>query len=95
MNLKEQHIVALIKSKIHQKNPDADVRLFGSDARRTAIEDSDLDILFLLNTSGVSGKTEQEYHHEIFDIEPETNEPISTFICSKAIWESKLAMAAL
>ncbi len=95
MNLKEQHIVALIKSKIYQKNPDADVILFGSHARGTATEDSDWDILILLNTASVSRKIEQEYRHELFDIELETGEPISTFVYSKTIWESKLAMTPL
>lgn len=95
MNLKEQHIVALIKSKIYQKNPDADVILFGSHARGTATEDSDWDILILLNASSVSRKTEQKYRHELFDIELETGEPISTFVYAKTIWESKLAVTPL
>ena len=41
MNSKEKHIIDLIKLKIHEKNPDADIILFGSHARGTANEDSD------------------------------------------------------
>ena len=45
MNLKEKHIINLIKSKIQSKNPDAEIILFGSHARGTANQDSDWDIL--------------------------------------------------
>lgn len=41
MNSKEKHIIALIKSKIQSKNPEADIILFGSHARGNANVDSD------------------------------------------------------
>ncbi|MFH1004769.1 MAG: nucleotidyltransferase domain-containing protein [Bacteroidota bacterium] len=69
MNSKEKHIIGLIKSKIQEKDPDADIILFGSHARGTANEYSDWDILILLKTSNVSRKIEQEYRHELFDVE--------------------------
>jgi len=89
MNQKEKHIIALIKSKIQGKNPEADIILFGSHARGTANENSDWDILILLKSPNVSRKIEQEYRHELFDIELETGEPISTFVFSKNDWETK------
>jgi uncharacterized protein len=89
MNLKEKHIIELIKSKIQGKNPEADIILFGSHARGTANEDSDWDILILLKSHNVSRKIEQEYRHELFDVELETGEPISTFVFSKNDWETK------
>ncbi|OFX59545.1 MAG: hypothetical protein A2046_07270 [Bacteroidetes bacterium GWA2_30_7] len=95
MNLKEKYIIGLIKSKIQKKNPDADIILFGSHARGTANQDSDWDILILLNTSNVSRKTEQEYRHELFDVELETGEPISTFVYSKTDWETKHSVTPL
>ncbi len=95
MNSKEKHIIGLIKLKIHEKNPDADIILFGSHARGTANDDSDWDILILLKTPNVTRKTEQEYRHELFDIELETGEPISTFVYSKAEWETKHSVTPL
>jgi uncharacterized protein len=95
MNLKEQHIIGLIKSKILDKDPEADIILFGSHARGTANEDSDWDILILLNTANVSRKTEQEYRHELFDVELEIGEPISTFVYSKTDWETKHSVTPL
>ena len=95
MNPNEKHIISLIKSKIQSKNPDADIILFGSHARGTANQDSDWDILILLNSSSVSRRQEQEYRHEIFDIELETGEPISTFVFSKYDWENKYSVTPL
>jgi len=95
MNSKEKHIISLIKSKIREKDPDADIILFGSHARGTANEDSDWDILILVKTSDVSRKKEQEYRHELFEVELETGEPISTFVYSKSDWETKHSVTPL
>jgi predicted nucleotidyltransferase len=92
---KEKHIISLIGSKVRSKNPEADIILFGSHARGTAGKDSDWDILILLNALDVSHKTEQEYRHELFDIELETGEPISTFVFSKTDWETKHSLTPL
>ena len=95
MNSNEKHIISLIKSKIQSKDPNADIILFGSHARGTANQDSDWDILILLNSSSVSRKQEQEYRHEIFDVELEAGEPISTFVFSKNDWETKYSVTPL
>lgn len=95
MNSKEKHIIALIKTKIQAKNPEADIILFGSHAKGTANDDSDWDILILLNSLDVSRKLEQEYRHELFDIELETGEPISTFVFSKTDWEENHSVTPL
>ena len=88
MNKKEKHIIHLIKSKIQNKNPKAEVILFGSHARGEAHEDSDWDILILLNNLKVDRNTEMEYRDELFDVEMEVGEAISTFIYSKEKWET-------
>lgn len=89
MNSKDKYIIGLIKSKIKEKDPDADIILFGSHARGTANKQSDWDILILLNLSNVSRKIEQEFRHQLFDVELEIGEPISTFVFSKNDWESR------
>ena len=95
MNNKEKYIANLIKSKIYQKNPDAEVILFGSHARGEAQIDSDWDILILLNNLSVDRKTEKEYREELFDIELEIGEPISTFVFSRNDWESRHSITPL
>ena len=95
MNLKEQHIIKLIKSKIRNKNSKAEIILFGSHARGQAHVDSDWDILILLDSNQVSRKTEKEYREELFDVELEIGEPISTFVYSKEDWETRHSVTPL
>ena len=89
MTQQEQHIINLIKNKILNKNPNAKIILFGSRARGDADNDSDWDILILLNKPDVNRNEEKEYREELFDVELETGEPISTFVFSEPEWESK------
>ena len=89
MNKKEKYIVSLIATQIHKKNQDAEIILFGSHARGDSGLDSDWDILILLNKMNVDRDTEKEYRDELFDIELEIEEPISTFVYSKNDWETK------
>lgn len=95
MNKKNQHITELIKTRISKKNPEAEVILFGSHARGQENRDSDWDILILLNTANVSRNTEKEYREEIFEVELETGEPISTMVFSKNDWLDKHSMTPL
>ena len=84
----KDYIKNLIRTRIKQKNPNAEIILFGSQARGDFNKDSDWDILILLNQLDVSRDTEMEYREELFEIELETGEPISTFVFSKNDWES-------
>jgi uncharacterized protein len=95
MNQKEKNITEMIKAKVKQKNPLAEIILFGSHARGQAHQDSDWDILILLNIPTVNRAIEKEYREELFDIELEIGEPISTFVFSKADWEQKHSITPL
>ena len=68
MKTEEDYILQRISSTIKNKDPQAEVILFGSRARGNASIDSDWDILILLNTPHVSRKTEQEYRHSLIQI---------------------------
>lgn len=89
MNSREKEIADIIKTKIHKKNQNAEIILFGSHARGDAGSDSDWDILILLNNVDIYKNIEKEYRDELFDIELEIEEPISTFVYSKNIWETQ------
>lgn len=89
MNSHEQNIARMIKSKIYQKDPNAEVILFGSHAKGNSRSDSDWDILILLNNVQVNRKLEKEYREELFDIELEIGEPITTLVFSKSDWETR------
>ena len=95
MNKKDRHIISLIRNKIYRKDPEAEVILFGSHARGESGKDSDWDVLILLNHSDVDKNIEKEYREELFDIELEIMEPISTFVFSKNEWETKYSVTPL
>ncbi len=84
-----------IKDMVLQENADAKVILYGSRARGTAVQDSDWDILVLLNKPNVSFKDEQKIRHKLFDIELETGESISTFVYSQKDWDTRLSVTPL
>ncbi len=84
-----------IKDLILQENSDAKVILYGSRARGTEFQESDWDILVLLNKPNVNFKDEQKIRHKLFDIELETGESISTFVYSQKDWETRLSETPL
>ena len=88
MTKRESDIAHLIGSRIKNKDPQADVILFGSHARGQARDESDWDILILIDTPK-NRSSEEKYRDEIFQIELELGEPISTLIYSKKDWETR------
>ena len=95
MNKQEQYIVNLIVTRLRLKDPDAEIILFGPHARGDSNSNSDWDILVLLNNLTVDRKLEKEYREELFDVELEVGEPISTFVFSKKDWETKHSITPL
>ena len=84
-----------IKDAILQENSDAKIILYGSRARGTEFQESDWDILVLLNKPNVNFKDEQKIRHKLFDIELETGESISTFVYSQKDWDTRLSETPL
>ena len=84
----EKRVTEMIKAKIKEKDPDADVILYGSHARGDANKDSDWDILILVNKPNFKRYMEREYRDSLFGIELEIEEPISAFIRTKEAWET-------
>jgi len=89
MTDKERYIIKIISKRIKELNPDAEIILYGSHARGQAKKDSDWDILILLNKQNVTLTTEQKYRHYLLDVELEIGQPISVFVKSKKVWETK------
>ena len=95
MTDREKYIVERIKERIKEKDNTAGVILYGSHAKGNAREESDWDLLILLDREEVNLKTEQDYRHYLLDLELEIGEPISVFVYSKKSWESKHSVTPL
>jgi predicted nucleotidyltransferase len=95
MKSEKQKTTDLIKQIIRNKNPKAEIILFGSHARGNWHSDSDWDVLILLNESNVDRKTEREYQDELFELELQIGQPITVYVFPKKEWESKYAVTPL
>jgi predicted nucleotidyltransferase len=95
MNARYHTIVTQIKEAIRQTDPTATAILYGSRATGKARTDSDWDILILLNKPSVTLKEEKLFMHNLYDLELETGEPISTFVYSLQDWNTKLSVTPL
>lgn len=84
-----------ISESIHLKDPSAEAFLFGSRARGDSRIDSDWDILILVDQVKVTHEIEDKFRDELYDIELESGQIISTLIYSKNYWNSKLIFSPL
>jgi len=86
---KLDRITQKIRELTLSKYPEAEVYLYGSQARNDAKAMSDWDLLILLNTKNVSFSLETEIMDEFYEIELETGEIISPMIYPKEEWGKK------
>ena len=93
--METNNITNQIVQSIKKDHADAEVILFGSKARNDAKEDSDWDILILLNQQIVNLEDELKIRNNLFDIELATGANISTFAYSKTDWHNRLKIIPL
>lgn len=94
MNLKNP-IIQQIISVASKSAPDAELFLFGSQARGNSNKSSDWDILILLNQDSVSPLTEKSFMNDFYDLELSTGEIFSPLVYSKKDWNSKYSNTPL
>jgi predicted nucleotidyltransferase len=88
-------IISRIKETIHSKDPNAEAFLFGSRARGEEKSDSDWDILILVDSKKITNEIEDKFRDELYDIEIDSGQIISTFIYPKDQWNSSLRFSPL
>jgi uncharacterized protein len=84
-----------IKQIVKETDDSATVILYGSRARGDAKQDSDWDVLILVNKPEVSIKDEQVFRHRLYDLELKIGEPISTFVHSLHDWNNRHAQTPI
>ncbi len=84
----KQQILQLIKKTVHDIEPTATVILYGSYARDEERENSDIDLLILLDTdkARISWGDSKKIFSSIGNIEMETSKVIVPMIYSKKKW---------
>ena len=85
-------IVQAVKTVLHRIAPNATVILYGSEARNEAKQDSDIDILVLLDKEKITLHDRQEITYPLYDVELETGVIISPKVFTKQSWENQLSI---
>lgn len=83
------YILQLIKTSVNSTDPDAILILYGSYARGDYRNDSDVDLLVLLNQEKITRIDEKRIKYPLYDIEFETGTIISPLVFSKKDWETR------
>lgn len=92
---KKDDILQMIIQAVNKTAPDSEVYLYGSQARGTAKNLSDWDLLILLNKSNIPFDFETKFMDEFYELELETGEVISPLIYSKEDWRSNHSITPL
>ncbi len=85
----EKKLLSRVKAAVKETEPTATLILFGSYAREDYDENSDLDLLVLIDKENVIGTDQKRIAYPLYDIEFETGTLISPMVFSKKEWESR------
>lgn len=86
--MNRSELVRLLKDVIKKVSPKAQPILYGSEARGEAEEDSDIDILILLDKECVSPQEEDAITAPLYDLEVQTGIIISPVVMTRKAWEA-------
>lgn len=102
LHLKENDKKALneLKAKIYERFPDSEIILYGSKARGDSDEESDIDLLILINyppqdweAGDIDSNLERQIRDISFDLELKYEVVFNILIESKQYWDTPLANA--
>ena len=89
--MRRPEIVNLVKHTFHRvAPPGATAILYGSEARGDAHEDSDIDVLVLLDKEKVTQNDRKQIAYPVYHIGYETDTVISVMLYTKQAWETDM-----
>lgn len=92
MRLSFSEITKLIRDTIHAFDPTAKVILYGSRARGDAREDSDWDVLTIINRDKVTAEDKEHMSYDLWEKGIEIGEEINNFIYTETQWNKTISM---
>lgn len=84
--LSRDKVLDMIRTTVRAKEPDAQIILYGSRARGNAQEDSDWDIVVLLNKPAMSHEERYAIAYDLWDKAQDYGEEINTLVYTKDQW---------
>ena len=87
--MKRPQIVKRIREILKTTVPHAETILYGSEARGDACQNSDIDLLILVDKPKVPVEEEKQIIRVLSDLELETGILISSIIIPKSQWENR------
>lgn len=87
--MKRDKIVSSIAEVMHREYPNVTVYLYGSEARGEAREDSDIDLLVLVNKDKIQMQDRMDIRMPLYDIELSTGVTISPYFDTVEGWNSR------
>lgn len=85
--MKRSELVQQLGSMIKKMLPDAQAILYGSQARGEAKDNSDIDLLILIDRDKISPQEENAITDPIYDLEFKSGIIISPLVMTKKTWE--------
>lgn len=92
MDKDKSSILSHIKSIVVEKEPTAQIYLYGSRSRGTHRSESDWDILILIDKPHLTFEQEQEILYSLYELEFEIGEIISPKIYTQNEWNTKYSI---
>lgn len=85
----KKDLLERIRAIILTREPNAKIYLYGSRARKTGKNDSDWDLLILIDKEEITPKLEYDITSPLYDLEFEVGEVISPMIYTEKEWFGK------
>lgn len=90
--MQRKQIIKQIKQAVHEKEPGAEIILYGSRSRGDAVPESDWDFLILVD-GPINDERIDRIRHRLYEIEWESGEVISSVVRSREEWSSEAYQA--